>query len=229
MDLSKEINVSVSAINRFSKKLGFQGFKDLKSIILYQQKIYNNLKENNPFYNDVQFSFNESNKKINIKEIEFIVQKIIDKKNIYFYGESFTYILAEYISRKFNKINYKSRTYNVASDLSIILPQKNVVHIFISNSGKNPNIKKACEKIQQKNQNQIIISITSSSNSNIKKNSNSHVHGSFYSSIEQDEFELPSISQYITQYILDIIFNNVYKKNKTIHSLNISNISKEKK
>ena len=226
--ISKESGESIATINRFAKKNGFVGFKDMKSLSTFHKQNYKNYINNNFYLNDVFYSYKETSKKLPIDEINFIVKKILEKRKIYFYGQSFTFILSNYVARKFMKINFNVEIFNTSSDLSIILPNKDVVHIFISNSGRNPNIKKACKKIYNEDKNQTIISLSASSKNNIQEYSNSYINNFFYSSIDQDPFELPFISYYINQYVLDIIFNLVYEKNLQKNKEIIESISKLK-
>lgn len=226
--ISKESGESLATINRFAKKIGFIGFKDMKSLNVFHKENYKNYVNNNFYLKDIFYSYKETSKKLPIEEINFIVKKILQKRKIYFYGQSFTFILSNYIARKFMKINFHAEIFNTSSDLSIILPNEDVVHIFISNSGRNPDIKKACKKIYNENKNQTIISLSASSKNNIQEYSNSYINSFFYSSIDQDQFELPFISQYINQYVLDIIFNLVYEKNILKNKKIIKSISKIK-
>lgn len=229
VEISTESGHSISTINRFCKKIGFLGFKEMKALKVFHQKNYNDISVLDNFcVKDIIYSLKETAKSISQSEIDFIGNKIIDKQKIYFYGESFTFIIAQYISRKFSKINFESRALNVSSDLSLIIPIKDAVHIFISNSGRNPNIKLACKKIFASKDKPFIVSITSSNKNNIEKMTNSFINGSFYSSINQDNYELPFVCQYISQYILDAIFNNVYFKKREYHAQIINNISKKK-
>ena len=79
---------------------------------------------------------------------------------------------ALFFQRLLLKINIEAVAINVASDLSLIMPNNDAVFIFISNSGKNPNIRKAALKIKSTNESQFICSISGSADSNIDYLSN---------------------------------------------------------
>ncbi len=143
---SKDINVSPSAITRFCQKINLSGWGGLLFLIKKNWKKPKKSTDSNEL-NDIIFSLSRTEKLITPEVVELLVKMIEKSEHVYLYGESFTYLAATQFSRKLNKIGIVSRVFNVASDLAIIMPKNNGVHIMISMSGMNPNIKSAAKKL----------------------------------------------------------------------------------
>lgn len=228
--IAQDAGVSVSALTRYAQSEGFDGFKDLKFYLERKEQVTDDSGINNHL-SDVVFSLRRAFDTIDKSKLAFIAKKIIEKGNVVFFGESFTYITGQYIERKLRKINIQATTLNVASDLGIIMPNPNAVYIFISNSGQNRNIKKVAEKIYNTNtKGQIIFSITANNYSNIQKYCNETIMGYFFESDEINPYELPSVSNMVLNFILDMLFAHVYnaEKQKNAKLINAIKHVKEK-
>ncbi|TCG10269.1 MurR/RpiR family transcriptional regulator [Mycoplasma marinum] len=213
--VSKKIGVSNAAITRFCQKINFSGWKEC-------QNTYKMEKENSSFYEGVEQSLNEiiyslsrTDEQLNKESLKIIAKKIISTNRVFLYGESFTMILAKYFQMKLNKISINATYVNVASESGSILPKENSVHIMISTSGMNPNIKFAVEKLRTISvKNQTVYSIGARKYCNVEDEVNEHVNGLFFQANNQNQFELPSLANHVIQYILDILFKYVYEENE---------------
>ncbi|WP_168380664.1 MurR/RpiR family transcriptional regulator [Mycoplasma todarodis] len=228
--LGKALNVSAAGITRFCQKLKMRGFKEFQNEMFTELNLIK-AKESSglpPVAKEIIISLEKTSQIMNYDEIHLVAEKIWKTKNVFIYGEAFTHLLAQTLSRKLNKINIPSTYYNVASDIGMILPKNNSVHIFISTSGKNPNTRKVVKKIctNQKTEKQMIVSLTASKNTNIEEYENSHINGAFFDTSGIDPYELPSISAIVIQYIMDVLFKEVYLKNKKQNDKIIREISR---
>ncbi len=227
--LSDLLNVSPAGITRFCQKIKMRGFKEFQNELFIELNITEAKKASGlpTMLQEIIISLEQTNKILNYDEILLVANKILETKNVYVYGEAFTHLMAQTLSRKLNKINIPSNYYNVASDIGMILPKENSVHIFISTSGQNPNIRKAVKKIciDGNIKKQIIVSLTASINSNIEEYENAHINGDFYNTSGINSYELPATSAIIIQYIMDVLFQEVYSKEKEMNDKIIYELS----
>ncbi|NQZ28789.1 MAG: MurR/RpiR family transcriptional regulator [Mycoplasmatales bacterium] len=228
--ISEVIGVSSSAITRFCQKVQYSGWKELQGKIKYE------MKERTSKYDGVSkelhqmiYSLSRTDKSINKKAISIIANKILEADFIFIYGEAFTKIQAHAFRLKLNKININAQDFEVAGETGFILPKKNSIHIFISMSGMNPNVKRAVNKLTTiKMANQSIYTVGATPNSNVSNLINEHIGGEFIQANSQDPYELPSTAGYVTQYILDRIFDEVYDNNSESNKKLIQKFAKVK-
>ncbi len=205
-EVATKCHVSTSALTRFAKSKGFSGFKELK--FFYKNK------NPNIALSNLTYSLARTNEQINNDVINFIATKIVKKGKVTLLGEGFSLLIAEFFQRKLRKINIDAHLYNLASDMSLIIPNQKMIYIFFSNSGKNPNIEKIYNKIAlDEKQRGIIFSITSSGYSNIEKVANETIKGYSFFSEDIDEHELPENLQMVGTHIVNMIFKRIYKLN----------------
>ncbi len=227
--LAQKIEVSPSAITRFCQRIELPGFPTLQMKCINELKSIKRYDGVDDDLNDIIYSLSRTSELINIESIKLIANKIIKTNNVYIYGESFTMVLADQFKRKLNKINIQASSFNVASDLGLVLPKKNSTHILVSMSGMNPNIKRAAKKLNQVTPGQSIFSIGSSKYSNIIDYVNDHIGGEFFQSDEQHPIELPSVASVVSEYILNKIFKEVFKCNIEKNKALIADVQKEKR
>lgn len=228
-ELSIDFGVSPSSINRWSKKLGFEGFKDLSANLRIQSKFINKYSDEfSSTQQDVIYSVSTTEHFLNYDDLEVAANKIIQLKKIIFYGESFTHVIASYFSQLFNKIGITSTVTNIASDIALINDTENAVNIFVSISGRNPNISLAFQKAKFGKKIFSVIVSTNKDNT-INNDVNCSLIGDFYQSEDIDPYELPIISKTSIDYILQKLFLLVYQKGDKHHYQKlIESISKTK-
>ncbi len=226
---SKVIGVSPSALTRFCQKIKLGGWSELIfSAKQETKKAYKSFGDG--ALNNIVYSLSRTENKINKDGIKIIAKKILETKHICLYGESFTEMIATQFSRKLNKIGITTNLFNVASDIAVIMPRTDSVHILISMSGMNPNIKKAAKKIKHiKKENQRIYSIGSTSYSNIENDVDEFIGGEFYQESGMDPYELPYIAAYSLNFIMDKLFEEIYNSDSDKYTKIINDIAKEKK
>ncbi|CAM9136992.1 MurR/RpiR family transcriptional regulator [Mycoplasma todarodis] len=227
--LAKLLSVSPAGITRFCQKLKMRGFKEFQNELLTELELTGTKHSNGlpSTLQEILISLEKTNEILNYDELTLVANKIFETNNVFVYGEAFTHLMAQTLSRKLNKINIASTCYNVASDIGMILPKENSVHIFVSTTGQNPNIRRVVKKIcaNQKTKKQIIVSLTASRTTNIEDFENAHINGVFYDAMGDDSFELPSVSAIVIQYIMDALFAEVYSKNKELNDKIIHDLS----
>ncbi len=228
--ISKKIGVSNAAITRFCQKVQFRGWKELQNQLKFE------LNQNKTKYDGVSkevhqmiYSLSRTDKIISKEAIKLIAKKILSSDYIFIYGEAFTKIQARMFRLKLNKININAQDFEVAGETGFILPKDNSTHIFISMSGMNPNVKHAVNKLTTiKMNNQSIYTIGSTLFSNVSNLINEHIGGEFIQDNMQDPYELPSMASFVTQYILDRIFDEVYENNSDYNKKLIQKFAKAK-
>ncbi|NQZ29355.1 MAG: MurR/RpiR family transcriptional regulator [Mycoplasmatales bacterium] len=227
--LANLLSVSPAGITRFCQKLKMRGFKEFQNELLTELNLTETKGSSNlpSTLQEIIISLEKTNEILNYNELTLVANKIWETNNVYVYGEAFTYLMAQTLSRKLNKINIPSTYYNVASDVGMILPKENSVHIFISTSGQNPNVRRVVKKIcaNKRINKQIIVSLTASRTTNIEDFENAHINGVFYDTTGDDSFELPSVSAIVIQYVMDTLFAEVYSKNKEFNDKIIRDLS----
>lgn len=205
-EVANKCDVSISALTRFAKNKGFNGFKELK--------IFYKTKNSNMQISNLIYSLSRTDEQINNEILNFIATKIVEKGKVTLFGEGFSLLVAEFFQHKLRKINIDAFLYNLASDISLIIPNQKMIYIFFSNSGKNVNVEKVYKKIAlDEKQRGIIFSITSSNYSNIENLANETIKGYSIFSEDIDENELPENLQMVGMHIVNIIFNRIYKLN----------------
>ena len=205
-EVAYKCGVSVSALTRFAKHKGFNGFKELK--FFYKSK------NSGIQVSNLVYSLARTDEQINNDVLKFIATKIVENGKVTLLGEGFSFLIAQFFQRKLRKINIDASLYNVASDISLIVPNQKMIYIFFSNSGKNVNVEKVCNKITlDEKEKPIIFSVSSSSYSNIENVANETIKGYSLFSEEIDENELPENLQMIGMHIVNTIFNQIYKLN----------------
>ncbi len=223
------MGVSTSALTRFCQKIQLKGWNELVFSLKQETKEKDKSRASNQTLNDIIYSLSRTENSLNKNAIQLLAKKINEKEHVYLYGESFTELASIQFTTKLNKIGISTRVFNVASDTAIIMPRKNSIHIMISMSGMNPNIKAVVNKIQkQAKEKQIIYAIGSTKYSNVANDVNEFIGGEYYQSSALDPYELPDIANYIITYILNKLFDAVYIANKESNDESISNIAKRK-
>ncbi|CAM9112581.1 MurR/RpiR family transcriptional regulator [Mycoplasma todarodis] len=227
--LAEKIEVSPSAITRFCQRIELPSFPTLQMKCINELNSVQKYEGVDDDLKDIIYSLSRTSEIINKDSIKLIAKKIIQTNNVYIYGESFTMVLADQFKRKLNKINIQASSFNVASDLGLVLPKKHSTHILVSMSGMNPNIKRAAKKLDQKTVGQTIFSIGSSKYSNINDYVNEHIGGEYFQNNEQHPIELPSVASIVSEFILNKIFKEVYQYNADKNKALIMEVQKEKR
>ncbi|HAQ42225.1 MAG TPA: RpiR family transcriptional regulator [Clostridiales bacterium] len=222
--LAEESKTSPAAIVRFSKKLGFRGFKEFrieiakstKSDISYEKQIYEQITANDSTETIVSKVANAhvsavKNTRSIIKPeiIDEAVDDILNAETIHLFGVGSSYVVALDFQFKLVRIDVKTSLY---SDYHLQLVSASYIHendiaIAISNSGKTKetynNLKLAKERGAK------TISITHMGKNPIADISDININTV---DIEQG-FRIGAISSRISQLtVIDIIFMNLIKK-----------------
>lgn len=222
-EMANKINVSTASLVRFSRKLGYNGYSDLKlelaKDINISENKYSYIEEFENF--DIKnIILNMKNKNINIieetiqlnnsQDMEKIVDIINIAKNIYIFGVGASGLIALDFQMKLLRINKMSfATLDTHSQLtaSTNLNKKDVV-IAISYSGLTKEVIQCVENANSVNCN--IISITKYGNNEISKLSNYNL---YVPNIEKEFREGALSSRIATLMLIDIIYISLIQKN----------------
>jgi len=219
--LSKKLKVSLPTVFRFTKKLGFEGFKDFKVALIREMAIGMSIAVDNfnqdsiesttrDIFNKISDNLKETLSLINFDDISKAVEMIISAKKIIFFGVSYSASVAldaylKFLSAGFN-CQYDTDTYTQRI-ISTQSTEKDLA-IGISFSGASLEVVD-CMNNAKKNKSKTI-SITAFSKSPITVYSDLCLYSAPINSNYQ-RVDLPSKISFIT--ILDSLYiNTVLKK-----------------
>lgn len=235
-ELSEKIKVSTASIVRFSKKLGYDGFSELKieltkDVILEEnQYVYISKDENLNVKNIVE---KIADKNINIiKEnvilndvstIEKIVDLIYDAKNIYIFGVGGSALLAIDLQLKLYRINknpFATRDTHAQLTVSTNITKDDLA-IVISYSGRT---KEAIECTENAKENGAkVISITKYGQNEINRLSD---YSLYVPNIEKNLREGAISSRMATLMLIDIIYISLIQKDVDGNRFNLERSQK---
>lgn len=177
-DLSAELNVAVSTLFQFAKKLGYSGFKELKMAILIQENdfstasIHENIEIDDNELTIAQKVFDSNIKTLtntkNILQLDDLKKaaEIISNSNIlYFFGVGGSGILAEDAHHKFLRspisVRHSTDYHMQLMEASLLTPQD--CAICISHTGKSKETIKIAEIVKKVGAKVIVITSHASS------------------------------------------------------------------
>lgn len=141
-DLASECYCSTATINRFCKKIGIDGFGELRILLKLDQKYIKGYNENKL---DAR----------TISELKDFCDEIKTSKPIYVFGRGASSVSGQYLFRQLLKLGYHV---SFIMDIELFYELKNYNLIIISNSGENRFALKLIDMIKDSQVN--IMSIT---------------------------------------------------------------------
>lgn len=181
-DIATKLNVSNSAIFQFTKKIGYDGFKDFKNALIFQKKDFDANKNKDLYKSedvnlDIVYkvfdtsidSLEDTKKLIDINSIKDATNIMMSSAVVKFFGMGGSGAVAYDAYHKFLKspINVK-----FAADYHIQLMEASIMNksecaFVISNNGNNKNILNIVAEAKEKGAK--VISVTSQSKSELAK------------------------------------------------------------
>lgn len=220
--LAKKSKTSAAAVIRFSKKLGYKGFSELKmSLASSKQNEEENIdivvEETDDLTTLIQklcqlntTTVAKTYQMINANVLQNAINLIKKADTVYLFGVGSSAIVANDLSIKLIRIGKKAIS---NSDIHVQVTfteciKKNDVAIFISYSGKTNGLTDAAKKLKQ---NQIpMISITQNSNNIIAKNASINL----FIPLEENELRIGAISSRTASLIVtDLLYYGVFRHN----------------
>ena len=178
-DFAKLCDCSVATVTRFSKKLGFNGFPQLK-IALAREKDFSPVGENittedtaaevfAKICNDIYSSLERTKKSINIDELQKCCETIISADKIFIFGLGNSASVAQDAAHKLFRLGKDSTAYtdNHMQAIAATHTGKSTLVIGVSHSGKSKDIVDAL-KLSREN-GATTVAITSLGNHPLKK------------------------------------------------------------
>lgn len=220
-DLSAELNVAVSTLFQFAKKLGFSGFKEFKMAILLEENSFSTTSINEKsIHENIEVDDNEltmaqkvfdSNIKtltntkemLRLDDLKKAAEIILNSNLLYFFGVGGSGILAQDAYHKFlrspTRVRHSTDYHIQLMEASLLTPQD--CAICISHTGKSKETIKIAEIA--KNAGAKVIVITSHASSPLAKIGDIV----FISISEEIEFHSEALSSRISQLsILDSLY-----------------------
>jgi len=215
-DLSAKLNVAISTLFQFAKKLGYSGFKEFKMAILIEENnfsttlIYENIEIDDNELTIAQKVFDSNIKTLtstkNILQLEDLkkaAEIISNSKLLYFFGVGGSGILAEDAYHKFlrslTNVRHSTDYHIQLMEASLLTPQD--CAICISHTGKSKETIKIAEIVKKTGAKVIVI--TSHASSPLAKIGDVV----FISISEEIEFYSEALSSRISQLsILDSLY-----------------------
>ena len=222
--VGEKTNTSAAAIIRFSKKIGFKGFSDLKMNLAQSHS-------NEQHDLDVDIIFNENDdmtslvdkgcrlnmntvlktyQLINISDLEKAINLLCEASTIYLFGVGGSSVIANDIEQKLIRIG-KKVIYNNDLHIQMTFTQsmtKDDVALIISYSGTTTGLVDISKILVEKNI--PYISITQINQNLISKNSTIALRVPS----EEKELRIGAVSSRISSFVItDLLYYGVFKKN----------------
>ena len=221
--LGEKTNTSAAAIIRFSKKIGFKGFSDLKMNLAQSHS-------NEQHDLDVDIIFNENDdmtslvegcrlnmntvlktyQLINVSDLENAINLLCNASTIYLFGVGGSSVIANDIEQKLIRIGEKV-IYNNDLHIQMTFTQsmtKDDMALIISYSGTTAGLVDISKILVEKNI--PYISITQINQNLISKNSTVALRVPS----EEKELRIGAVSSRISSFVItDLLYYGVFKKN----------------
>lgn len=218
--LGKKSHTSAAAVIRFSKKLGYKGFSDLKISLARssqneEEDIDTVLEETDDLttliHKACQLNISTVQKTyqmINEVQLQKAIEYMINAKTIYLFGVGSSAIVAYDFSQKLLRIGKKA-IYNTDIHVQMTFVEsmtKDDVAIFISYSGMTTGLTGMVRKL--KNDSIPCISITQNSKNIVAKNATVNL----FVPLEEKEMRIGAISSRTASLVVtDLLYYGVYK------------------
>ncbi|WP_028856351.1 MurR/RpiR family transcriptional regulator [Psychrilyobacter atlanticus] len=173
-ELAQECYCSTATINRFCKKIGVDGFGELKILLKLNQKYAQG-------YND-----NKLNTR-NISEIREISREIKKNKPICVFGRGASSISGQYLFRQLLKLGYHV---SFVMDIELFYELKGYNLIIISNSGENQFGLRLIDIVKENDVNIMSITYKNSSIDKASKYSLTHMNKQNFKNLIEREQQL---------------------------------------
>ncbi len=159
--VSKLLHVSEASLTRFAKKCGFSGYREF--IYVYKLNITEPSNPHTQLTQNVLADYDEILNKtyslIDEKQIEHIIQLIINAKRVYFYGIGSSGLVAQEMKSRFMRLGLVCDAFTDADLMKInssLLDEESVV-IALSISSDTAVILDSLEQAQQRNAKTILL------------------------------------------------------------------------
>lgn len=223
-ELASKVSIGEATITRFSKKLGFTGYQELKRNIAKYMFKENEVKRINTkvglkesvletaekIFSDNMKAIEESIKILDEEKILKIREMILGANKIFFFGVGDSGIVATQTGYKFMRIGFdiaSSTDSHTMAMLAALMKRGDLVFIF-SHSGETEEVIKVSE-IAQENKAKVV-SITENSNNTLEKISDINI--SYVS--KETVFETGTVLSKFTQlFLVELIYAEVIKEN----------------
>ncbi|WP_436513761.1 MurR/RpiR family transcriptional regulator [Clostridium thermobutyricum] len=223
-ELASIVSIGEATITRFSRKLGFSGYQELKRNIakyMFKENEVNrinskvDLRESvhetaEKIFSDNMKAIEESIKILDEEKILKIREMILNANKIFFFGVGDSGIVATQTGYKFMRIGFdiaSSTDAHTMVMLASLMKRGDLVFIF-SHSGETSEVVKVCNIAQ--NNKAKVISITENTNNTLEKISDVNIA---YVS-KETVFETSTVLSKFTQlFLVELIYAEVIKEN----------------
>ena len=226
-ELEKEVFVSKSAIHRFCKKIGLNGFNDLKVELAKEEKVETEkwIDVNVPFYEKdspkeissklmdlYKLTIQDTFKCLDFKQLEVVAKLIYNAQYVDIYSIGHNENVAENFKQKMLNIGklvhcpksgYEQKLYSLVEN-------KNRVIIILSYSGDSRWTKDVCEEIKDKKVPVILVS-----RAGLKDYEDRDVYQLYVSDGENLQNRISHYASHIAmQYVMDILYSIIYNMDR---------------
>lgn len=230
--LGEKTNTSAAAIIRFSKKIGFKGFSDLKMNLAQSQMTEEPTKDVDIIFkedDDIntlvekgrQLNMNtvlKTYQLINTHDLQHAIQLLCNASTIYLFGVGGSSVIANDIQQKLMRIG-KKVIYNTDLHIQMTFTQsmtQDDVALIISYSGTTIGIVDITKTLNTKNIK--TISITQLNPNTISKNSTINLKVPN----EEKELRIGAVSSRISSFVItDLLYYGVFKDQYKEHKTNL--------
>lgn len=208
-DLAEATHVSSASITRFIRKIGFESFAEFR-LKMKEETKQSGKKElsnaNNAIY---EFLDNVDNHAFE-KNIDYIVETILEGHTLVFLGTGSSGSIAEYGARMLSNIGVPA--FSIKDPYypfdSLMEMSANLMFIVLSVSGEMPVVNELVTNLR-KNEKNFVLSITSTPNNNLAKLSNMNLPYHFEKEVVGKNYIMTSSVPVI--YLLEFIARQTYR------------------
>lgn len=161
--LAEKLFTVPNTIVRLAKKLGYDGFSELKAALKIESK------DENEFFSNIYYNVKKTYEIIDMETIDRAAKKIKECRDIYFYGIGDSIPFCEMMTKNLRCVGKKAEFFAYPHDMIYNAENINIKDLvfIISTSGETKQLIEACNIVKRKGV--FIISLTHLSDNSISR------------------------------------------------------------
>jgi len=220
-ELAKISNTAVSTVDAFSKRVGFNGYSELRYSYIGANE------EDLWLKSDFYKAWKNTNRVLDSGNFTTVIEELEKSERVFIFAYQMSQVPASDFYLRMqklepNKYYYTEDNYEKINNARRI--SKNDTIIFVSNSGEAYEIIELKKRFLKNNETQILI--TNDKNSTIAKGVNYVLSGEIQENNKLLFNETPIASRYVLILILEEIFKRIFEEDKELYLEKLEEIRK---